>query len=169
MSKSSFAAIAAVASAAFAVACGDLPSGTDGLPSFAAAGNSGCYTVKGVMNQTGVPPTFTGTTSGDLQGTAATNASLDPPKYAGEVILSSGPSAYEISGGSVGPLIGQTLLTFTESRVVFSQDNPAVGRINGTETVQSPGTGHLTVHGTLDFTNYPNTVVSVRYNGVVCP
>lgn len=127
------------------------------------------YTVKGVINQTGFPPNFTGINAGDLQGTSATNASLGPPKFAGQVILSSGASAYAITGGNVPPLIGQTLFTSLESRVVFSQDDPNVGKINGTETVESPGRGHLTLHGTLDFTKFPPAVVPLRYNGQLCP
>jgi hypothetical protein len=149
-------------------------SSSDGLPSFQVAGNSGCYTVRGVANSTGFPPTFTGTIDGDLQGTAVSD--VDPGWCVGKGAACFGYDEhwYTISGGTVPPLIGQTLHvedtgSLLGDPVVWTRDNPLVARINGIQRVLSPGTGQLSVHGTLDITSFPTFVVSLRYNGVVCP
>jgi hypothetical protein len=171
-------AIAAAAAACFAVACGDLPVGTDdGLPSFKVAGNSGCYTVRGMIEETGAPwwpePNFEGSISGDLVGDV--ESQVGAGWCAGKGAACFGPEEhwYTISGGTVPPLIGQTLHVedtgnLAGGPVVWTRDNPGVARINGIQHVQSPGTGKLSVHGTLDATTFPFEVV-LRYNGRLCP
>lgn len=173
MSKSSFMAIAAAAAAALAVACGDMPSSPDGLPSFKVAGNSGCYTVRGTAISTGSPWTnFTGTIEGDLVGTTFSPVGLGWCAGKGAACFGPEETWYEITGGTVPPLIGQTLHAKDRGGappVVWTRDNPLVARINGYMDVQSPGTGKLSMHGTLDITGFPTFVASTRYHGVLCP
>jgi len=153
-----------------AVSCGgDTPTSTDGrTPNFGMAGNSGCYTVQGTIDETGVPPTFVGTISGDLQGTTVTTALSS--SSTGPVNHNALSFAYSITGGIVPELIDKDLQLSTSGLIAaYTQESPDVARINGALSVESPGSGHLTLHGSTDLTGFPPAVLSLEYHGVVCP
>jgi hypothetical protein len=77
---------------------------------------------------------------------------------------------YSITGGIVPEVIGQDLqLSASKLVAANAQDNPDISRINGSLTVESPGSGHLTLHGIADFTGFPPIVLSFEYRGTVCP
>jgi hypothetical protein len=136
-------------------------------PTLSVAGTSGCYTVQGTISETGIPPSFSGTMHGDLEGTTVTEAF--GAIVTGAVVHSPGVHSYTITGGKVPELIGEVLQLASQNTIVYTQDNPLIARINSTQRVESPGSGNLTVHGSFDFTAFPPAVVELRYQGVVCP
>lgn len=148
---------------------GDAPTSTDyPTPNSGALGKSGCYAVRGSIQETGTPPTFAGTISGDLQGT--TFSELIGGFSAGPVNHNELAFTYRITGGVVPELIGEDLQLSASKLVAAStQDNPDISRINGTLSVESPGSGHLTLQGSADFTDIPPIVLALEYRGVVCP
>lgn len=156
--------------AGLAVSCsGDMPTSSDGLTSnLGVAGNSGCYNVRGTINETGIPPIFEGTISGDLVGT--TEANVEATFSTGPVNHNALAFSYHITGGIVLELMNEYLqLTTSKLTAIFAQDNPDVARINGSLKVESPGSGRLTLNGSADFTGLPLVVLSLEYRGVVCP
>lgn len=130
--------------------------------------SSACYAIRGTIDETGVPPDFAGSISGDLEGTTISTALGNSPT--GVVIHTPGTFTYSITGGKVSGLIGTDLrLVASEIAVIATPADPLVSLVNATLTVRSPGTGHLTLHGSLDFRNFPPAVASLEYHGVVCP
>ena len=152
------------------VSCsGDMPMSGDGLmPHFGVAGRSGCYAVVGTISETGEPPLFAGTISGDLQGT--TVAEVQGSSSTGPVNHNEVAFTYAITGGIVPELVGE-YVQISASRVTttYTRDNPDIGRVSGSLTVESPGSGHLTLHGSVDIAGFPLVIVALEYHGVVCP
>ncbi len=139
----------------------------DLTPNSAALGKSGCNAVSGSIEETGTPPTFVGAISGDLEGT--TYSEMVGGFSAGPVNHNELDFTYSITGGIVPELIGMDLhLSASKLIAASTQDNPDVSRINGTLSVESPGSGHLTLHGSADFAGFPPIVLSLEYRGVVC-
>lgn len=147
----------------------DLPTGMDVLvPSFATAGSSGCYTVSGEIAQSGLFPSFSGTISGDIEGSVSTQ--LDPAtvRAAGSVRFNGGEQTWQVTGGNLPELIGRTVRLTLETRIVFAQ--PPLGRNNTTATViDGAEAGNLTYHGTFNSSPPPPFAVHVEYRGVICP
>lgn len=138
------------------------------MPDFGVAGNSGCYTVRGTIEESGTPPTFLGTINGDLVGTTVSQALAVSPT--GPVHHNELSFTYSITGGIVQELIGEDLLLSTSGLIAaYTRDNPNVARINGSLIVESPGSGRLTIQGSADTTGAPPVVLSLDYHGVVCP
>jgi hypothetical protein len=165
--KGPFAALAAIV---LVVACSrDAPTGLGELgPTFAAAGSSGCYTVSGEIAQVGLFPSFTGTISGDIEGSVSTQ--LDPAsvRATGAVRSNSGEQTWQVTGGKVPELIGRTVRLFLETEVVFAQ--PPIGRNNTrARVIEGAQAGNLTYHGTLNTTPPPPFAARVQYHGVICP
>ncbi len=131
-----------------------------------AAGNSGCYTVKGKITETGFFPSFSGTISGDLEGYSETT--LDPDIWVtGAVIHNPGERTLSITGGNVPELIGKHLHQTFEGLTVFN--TPPVVRINERARVDAGAEkGNFTAHGWLDISSTP-LAFEVDYHGVVCP
>ena len=159
--------------AAFAgllLGCGsDTPTSSDYLTSSPeAVGKSGCYAIAGSIEETGTPPSFAGTIKGDLEGT--TFSELVGGFSAGPVNHNELALTYSITGGIVPELLGEDLM-LSASHLIASntRDNPDISRINGSLTVESPGSGYLTLNGSADFTEAPPIVLSLAYRGVVCP
>lgn len=148
---------------------GDVPTSIDDLtPSFDVAGGSECYTVLGTISEAGEPPIFSGIITGDLQGT--TVVELLGSFATGPVNHNELAFTYRITGGIVPDLIGEDLqLSASKLTTTYTPDDPDIGRINGLLRVESPGSGHLQLHGTVDVAGSPRAVLSLQYRGVVCP
>lgn len=138
----------------------------ESAPEFAVAGRSGCYVVQGAISERGVFPNFTGTISGDLEGTTTTQLSFDVA-FTGAAIHNPGERTLLITGGNVPELFTRTLHQSLGS-VTISEASSQI-RIN--ERTQVDGgvrRGTLTTHGTLDLTVDP-WEVELEYQGVICP
>jgi hypothetical protein len=133
-------------------------------PSLAVAGDSGCYTVVGTISETGFFPNFSGVISGDLVGTTVTTIGFGGAS--GAVIKNPGVRSIEVTGGTVGALVGQTI---EESLNGLSIDDGAeLVRINERTRIESGAArGNLTTHGSLNLSTTP-WEVEVTYRGVIC-
>jgi hypothetical protein len=137
-------------------------------PTYAMAGQSGCYAVSGLIEQSGLFPLFAGSISGDIEGTVATV--LDPAAggTSGRVSFSSGEQTWEVTGGVVSELIGGSVRLVLRTEIVFAQ--PPVGRNNTSATVvEGAASGNLTYQGTLAVIPPPPFDAEVEYRGVICP
>jgi hypothetical protein len=154
----------------FGLACNsDMPTGARAsptAPSFAVAGNSGCYTVVGTITETGVFPNFAGTIAGDLVGTSNTSLSFDVSST-GVVIKGPGERTLTITGGNVPQLIGLTLHETFEGLTIF-EGHPVILLNERTRIDMGAQSGNLTTHGTLDLSTFP-WQLEVEYRGVICP
>ncbi len=152
----------------FALGCrGELPTGTQYLtPDFAIAGSSGCYTVSGVLDQAGGPDLLSGTISGDVEGTVVTVAG--PLLVRGAVVFRPAEQTWEITGGIVEPLIGQTLHLEIDFVGITAQ-LPLLRVNDKVRVVEGARIGNLTFHGTTDLSAFPAVTSSLEYHGVICP
>lgn len=148
---------------------GDVPTSIDDLtPSLDLAGRSGCYTVLGTISESGEPPIFSGIITGDLQGTTFVEVLGTLPT--GPVNHNELAFTYHITGGVVPALVGEDLhLSASKLITTYTRDDPDIGRINGSLRVESPGSGNLQLHGTVDVAGSPRLVLSLQYRGMVCP
>ncbi|HEX6058616.1 MAG TPA: hypothetical protein VFZ11_06315 [Gemmatimonadaceae bacterium] len=152
------------------VSCqGDTMMATGPDPASAAldvAGTSSCRVVSGVIAETGTFPTFSGTISGDIEGTSATTLSFDLQRT-GAVIHAPAERTIVVTGGSIPELIGRTLHGRAETLSIFDAD-PLI-RLNEHYRLDD-GTrrGNLTAHGFLDQSVFP-WALALQYRGVVCP
>lgn len=138
------------------------------VPRLVTAGESGCYTVSGSIDQTGQFPSFSGSISGDIEGNVSTQ--LDPAALAvvGRVYLTSGEQTWQVTGGNVPDLVGRTVRLTLESEIVFAQ--PPVAQNNTTaRVIDGAAGGDLTYHGTLIASPPPPFPNKVGYGGVICP
>lgn len=152
--------------AGLAVGCsGDTPTDVP-APDFAVAGNSGCYTVRGTIFETGVFPNFSGTIDGDIVGTSTSTLGLDVT-FHGAVITNPGERTIEVTGGIIPELVGETVhVTFQGLSILNA---PPLVTINERSRVdEGAAEGNMTAHGTLDWNVFP-WEVDVAYNGVICP
>lgn len=147
----------------------DAPTGLDEpVLNFAAGGSSGCYTVSGDIAQSGRFPSFSGTISGDIEGSVATQLDPASARAAGTVRFNSGEQTWHVTGGNVPDLIGRTVRLALESEIVFAQ--PPLGRNNTrARVIDGAEAGNLTYHGTLNASPPPPFAVRVEYHGVICP
>jgi hypothetical protein len=159
--------VASLASLSLAVACStDAPTAPAELGrSQSVAGTSNCYTVSGTITQSGLPGAFSGTITGDVIGTVATQTQGTVSH--GVVNFGVGQQTWEVTGGIIQELIGNTVRLELRTRVVNAQD-PEPHLINRVEIVDGAAKGNLTYHGTLDVFAVP-FVASTAYHGVICP
>lgn len=143
----------------------DLESRT-GEPALRVAGNSGCYVVEGTISETGEFPTFVGRISGDLEGTSTTTLSFEIG-VSGAVIHVPGERTLEITGGTVGDLIGSRLHE-TFDGLTIAEADPLIRINERTRVDEGARLGNLTSEGTLDQRPSP-WQVEMRYRGVICP
>lgn len=147
---------------------GEVPTGTqDLIPDFGIAGNSGCYTVSGALDQAAIPgQSLSGTISGDVEGTVFTVGG--PPVVQGAVAFIPAEQTWNITGGIIQSLIGQTL-QFDNDVVGILAQLP-LARINTqARVVEGARIGNLTLHGITDF-SVPGIITShLEYDGVICP
>ena len=153
----------------FALGCrGEVATGTQDLtPNFGIAGSSGCYTVFGALDLAASPgENLSGTISGDVEGTVVNVAG--PAVVQGAVVFRPVEQTWDITGGIVEPLIGQTPHLQNEFVGVIAQ-LPLVRVNTRARVVEGARMGNLTLHGTTDLSD-PTTVTShLEYHGVICP
>jgi hypothetical protein len=132
-------------------------------PSHLIAGNSGCFIVSGTISETGVPPNFTGTVSGDLVGTSSTM--IGEVAFTGAVGHLPGERTLTITGGTIPQLVGVTIHeTFDGLTVANGQ---TLIHINERTRIDAGATGNITTHGTLNAAAIPFQV-EVEYKGQIC-
>jgi len=152
------------------IACsGDLPTGTQALkPNFAVAGSSGCYTVKFTTHSVGAFPFFPGTQDGDLQGThLVAFAGATTPAPTGSTWNFIGTATFDVTGGIIPELVGNSFTVSIESRNVFNDpdvfaniSNLRARAISGVEKANLTGRGE---------TASDMSTVDASFNGVICP
>jgi len=154
-----------------AAACGDNPqitqpeSGGPATPSFAAGGNSGCYTVKFTSHSVGTFPVFAGTQTGDIGGThVVVFAGASTPAPTGATWNFIGTMDWSVVGG---PLDGLQFTTSLESRNVFN-DPDLFAKISNLKTRATSGVQKANLTGRGETASDASTV-DVWWNGVICP
>jgi len=153
--------MAALIACALIAGCTDQAALTDPAePQFATAGNSGCYTVKFTTIFTPIDVfNLSGQLTGDLEGTA--DAAFDEVgRFTGVTLPTAGNIAWNITGGIVSELIGETFHTRIENRNVFLPGTSLVknvGSLRATDGVEEASltyvgeTSLLTSESRLDF------------------
>ena len=136
------------------------------LVGVAQAESAGCYAVSGEIDQVWVGTGFSGTLSGDLEGTFAAVGGF-PMVYHGVVLMRPVEQTWEVTGGIIEELIGETLVFDVD--FVGTYNKPDLLSINNTlRVVEGAQKGNLTQHGWTEllpplFTNH------LDYHGVICP
>jgi len=145
--------------------CGFAPPPAGGsFESLAVTDSAGCHTVRGSISETN----NLGTIEGDLEGetlilggrASQMGAEFHMPQV----------HTWSITGGTVPELVGRDVKLWGD-RVTLDDPQPgSVIDFNSNLRVRYPGSGDLTLHGSLDGTDFPPTfTVSFEYDGVVCP
>ena len=135
-------------------------------------GSSGCYSVRFESEAEGLFPFFAGTISGDLSGT--TLVEFDPSAVVlnGVRQIVAGTTTWDITGGVVSELVGQSFVTSTVANTLFLSDNdPAILEITGRDRAESGvDKANFTFAGEFDARDgAPPFEVVLQYNGVICP
>ena len=144
---------------------GDGPTAAqDAHPSFG-SGSFQCYAVAGALDQAGGPDLISGTISGDVEGTVVTVGG--PAVVRGVAVSRPGEQTWAITGGSVIPLIGQTLHLDVDVGLIAAKA-PLLLVNTTARVVEGAQNGNLTYHGTTDVSSFPFTS-HLEYNGVICP
>ncbi len=157
-----------------AVGCsGDAPTSADGAtPNFGAAGNSGCYTVVIDFAASGAFPSFSGATTGDVEGTFDVLFDVGSTVFHGVVIGNEGVVTWNVTGGIIPELVGQTFRTTTSALTLTQPDNdPLIWEITGKDrALDGVAKANLTYNGTFDIRDLtPPFEVDLDYRGVICP
>ena len=133
----------------------------------AMAGESNCEPVHFFAHLAGRFPSFSGTLSGDLEGTVAARLDLDFEKT-GVVYHNPGSEQWMIQTSTVPGLTGQTIHVESDTVVVQAPGQAPGFRMNGQSwIVDGPVKGNFTSHGTFDVSVFP-IAVELEYRGVVC-
>lgn len=155
-------------------ACSDATAPRHLPASSSANAANACYSVTGTITETFQGADwvngifyFGGPMTGDLVGTslsgltASTNPAGDPP---GPVGFGGGTSTLTVTGGTVQPLQGSTLVFALHqvARTTF----PVVNYNQHMSLVSGARRGSLNLHGTFDFNTYTSTAT---YHGSICP
>jgi len=133
-----------------------------------------CVEVSGTLTETFVGADipndtyyFSGPISGSLEGTsssaltASDNPAAGTPRY---IVFGAGTRTISVTGGSVGLLVGGTLVFEMEQMNIVG--GPGKGQGDRMTLVSGARRGHLTVHGGFDFATF---TYSGTYHGSICP
>jgi hypothetical protein len=155
----------ALVSLLFIAGCSDQSSPTAPTSELAVGGSSGCYTVKFTTKLTQVRGVvFTGTVTGDLQGTVDVVFDEFHPGT-GATILVAANATWHITGGIVPELIGETFVTRLTNRNV-AQPGPVTKNIGWLDVISGVAKANLHYKGrTSNFTGEP----TLDFRGVICP
>lgn len=124
-----------------------------------------CYAVSGEINTVWVGTGFVGTTSGDLEGTFTPVGG--PLITHGPVLMRPIVQTWEITGGNIEELIGETLIFDVDFRGIYAK--PGLLSINNTaRIIEGAQKGNLTQHGWTNYSVTPMTAY-LAYYGVICP
>jgi hypothetical protein len=108
---------------------------------------------------------FIGTITGDIEG-AITAVGGFPMVWHGPVLMRPVEQTWEISGGIIEELIGETLVFDVNFTGIYAK--PGLLSINNTaRIVEGAQKGNLTQHGWTE-TSYPY-INHLDYHGVICP
>lgn len=137
-----------------------------------AAGPLSCQSVVFTSVLSGTFPTFTGTMTGDLEGTVlniqdANTVEVRGPFYA----RVDGAIDFNVTGGTIPELIGQSFRTSAVSSNRFAPDaDPTIGEVGGrVRAVDGVSAANLTFHGFVDVTDgVPPFEVRLLWHGVIC-
>lgn len=154
--------------AALVVGCDEQSAPTEGVtPSLGEAGSSGCYTVEFTDHIDNV--SGSSQLTGDLEGSTETvwDPSV-PTKLVGVTYRSTNIRTYEITGGIIPQLVGQSFMTELVLKNMFPPDNdPTVISNIGTErALEGVNKANLTLHGQ---TSLVTLLSELNYRGVICP
>jgi hypothetical protein len=139
-------------------------------PELAVAGQSGCYTVEFETHMSGIPPSYTGVVSGDIEGTIDASIDLTTFIQHGMSVHFDAYSTYTITGGIIPELVGRLVQTIGQIVQTQPPDNePFIQRVNFTDRpVSGVAKWNMTGHGTND-----NHELSIKldfvHQGVICP
>jgi hypothetical protein len=154
-----------VLAVAFGLACHDdlptRPVTSAPRPDVGVAGGSDCYTVHGLIHETGFFPNFAGTLSGDLEGTSNTELNFDV-KFLRPTGHIPGQRTLVITGGAAPALIGRTIHMTLTAIVTGAR------RIDERAQIDVGAEGSLTSHGSLNVLTNPWRV-ELEYRGFICP
>jgi hypothetical protein len=158
----------------FGIACsGDLPTQAETTsltlsPSFAAGGNSGCYTVKFATHSVGAFPFFPGTQTGDIDGShLVAFAGASTPAPTGVTWNFVGTATFVVTGGIIPELVGKSFVVSVESRNVFN-DPDLFAKISNLKTRAISGVQKANLTGRGETASDASTV-DATWNGVICP
>ena len=157
---------------AIASAC-DRATGPSGDPPVAppfANVASGCYTVSFGWN--GTPSgatTFTGSLTGDLQGTLTTDLDFSTIRITGSTMSVSGTGYWEITGGVVqSPLSFETTIA-NRNQLADRPGSPGTMFENIGTHSSTTGISKAYLAYTGTFTAIPSPETNHDYRGVICP
>ena len=124
-----------------------------------------CYAVSGDIDQMWVDTGFYGTITGDLEGSIVPVGGF-PMVYHGVVLMRPVEQTWEITGGIIESLIGETLVFDVD--FVGTYNKPGLLSINNTvRIVDGAQKGNLTQHGWTEL-EFP-WLNHLDYFGVICP
>ncbi len=170
MSKIRFTTVAALM-VLVAGACRDgagsstAPSDTNHTAEVVSSTSAACYDVSGNIMQSGAFPLFTGTISGDIEGTISTLLNPASLKFAGVTTHVAGVQQWTVTGGMLGAL-GDVDLEI--SAVNSASQVPHILNNVTARVVSGVAGGNLTYHGVIDVSGFP-VQLDIDYHGVICP
>jgi hypothetical protein len=130
----------------------------------AQADEARCYAVSGEIDQE-FGTSFFGTISGDIEGTIVAVPGF-PMIFHGPVLMRPVEQIWEITGGIIEPLIGETLVFEVDFTGIYAK--PGLLSINNTVRVaEGAQKGNLTQHGWTELL-FP-FINHLDYHGVICP
>jgi len=136
------------------------------LAGVAQAEGAGCYAVSGEIDQILYDTGFVGIISGDLEGSFFPVGGF-PMVYHGVVLMRPVEQTWEVTGGIIEELIGETLIFDVSFVGIYAK--PGLLSINNTaRIVEGAQKGNLTQHGWTDYSTDPITG-HLDYFGVICP
>lgn len=124
--------------------------------------NPACFAVEGGIDQDLTSPP--GTISGDIEGWITVDAG--PIEAPGGVWFRPIVQTWEITGGTVDPLIGTTVVLEGEFRGIWGQVPPLLIINNTLRVAEGADKANITEHG---WTNVNTLTNHLDYHGVICP
>ena len=133
----------------------------------AVGGSSGCYTVRFTTLFTAVSDfVYTGTLTGDLQGTADLVAD-EVHSFHGITLRVGADVTWHITGGIIPELTGQTFVTRSTQRNIFLPGTSLVKNIGSLRPISGVETANITFTGETVLGTDPQQA-TLNFEGVIC-
>ena len=133
----------------------------------AAGGSSGCYTVKYTAVFTAISGlAFTGTFTGDLEGTADMLFDEIGP-FTGATLRVGADINWHITGGTIPELIGETFVTRLLNRNIFLPGTSLVQNVGSLRAISGVQTANVTYTGETPLGADPQQAF-LNFVGVIC-
>jgi hypothetical protein len=149
-----------------ALGCSDRTSPTAPASELAGVGSSGCYTVKFTTILTAIGETeFTGVVTGDITGTV--HQVFDEfHGFTGVTNIVAADATWEITGGTIPELIGQTFETRLTNRNILLPGTSLVKNLGSLRAIGGATKVNVTYVGET-----PLSTLQTRldFTGVICP